>query len=256
MIGVREGGLDAGMRPLLRGITFDAREGEFVAVLGANGAGKTTLLRALAGLRPLQQGTALLGDRPVHAWRPDERARLLGYIASDDLFSDRLSVRDVVSMGRYAHHPWWDWREGAGDAAAIDGALTTVHMNGFAQRSFDTLSSGERQRVWLAMALAQHAKVLLLDEPTSHLDVRAAHDVLRLLRAQTAAGKTVLCALHDLNEAAQYADRVLVLGEGRMLAFDAPEHSLTPGVLERAYGVLMEVLRAPSGALRIFPAAV
>ncbi len=120
---------------------------------------------------------------------------------------------------------------------------------------FDTLSSGERQRVWIALALAQEAPVLLLDEPTSHLDVRVARDILHLLRAQVEIGKTVVCALHDLNEAAQFADRLLLLGCGELLAFAPPQDVLQCNLLERAYGISMEIVRSASGALRVFPSA-
>ena len=230
------------------------KRGEFIAVLGANGAGKTTLLRALAGVRRTDGGRISLDGHDVASLHPAQRARLLAHIAADDLFIDRLGVRDVVAMGRYAHHRWWEWREERRDDAAIARALAAVGMQAFASRAFDTLSSGERQRVWLAMGLAQEAPVLLLDEPTSHLDVRAAHDILGLLRAQAAAGKTVVCVLHDVNEAAEFADRILLIGSGAVLALADPENALSPAVLERAYGVRMERMRSPSGALRVFPA--
>jgi iron complex transport system ATP-binding protein len=182
-----------------------------------------------------------------------ERARSIAYIATDDLFLDRLTVRDVVATGRYAHHRWWQWNEEPRDDAAIDGALHSVQMAGFAPRPFDTLSSGERQRIWLAMALAQEAPVLLLDEPTSHLDVRVAQEILSLLRAQARSGKTIVCVLHDVNEAAQFAHRILLLGPGEPIAFDEPENVLSSALLERAYGVRMELVRSGSGALRVFP---
>jgi iron complex transport system ATP-binding protein len=128
-------------------------------------------------------------------------------------------------------------------------------MTSFAHRRFDTLSSGERQRVWIALALAQEAPLLLLDEPTSHLDVRAAYDVLDLLRKQCDAGKTIVCVLHDVNDAAQFADRLLVIGSQTILAYGAPERVLLSDALETAYGIPMEAARAESGSLRVFPAA-
>jgi iron complex transport system ATP-binding protein len=126
-------------------------------------------------------------------------------------------------------------------------------MESFANRLFDTLSSGERQRIWLALALTQEAAVLLLDEPTSHLDVRVARDILSLLRAQARAGKTVICVLHDVNEAAEFADRILLLGSNRVLGVDTPERVLDSNLLEKAYGIRMELVRTSSGALRVFP---
>jgi iron complex transport system ATP-binding protein len=179
----------------------------------------------------------------------------MAHVAADDLFFDQLLVRDVVAMGRYAHHRWWQWHEEPRDDTAVAHALRAVHIEALACRRFDTLSSGERQRVWIALALAQEAPVLLLDEPTSHLDVRVARDILQLLRAQVHAGKTVVCALHDLNEAAEFADRILLMGCAELLGFAGPHDVLTPELLERAYGIRMETVRSPSGALRVFPAA-
>ncbi len=254
MIAARELTLRAGERTLLADASFEMRSGEFVAVLGANGVGKTTLLRTLAGVREAQGGRVMLTDRDLRAFAPDERARLIAHITGDDLFFDRLLVRDVVSTGRYPHHRWWQWRAEPRDDDAVAHALRAVRMEHFADRRFDTLSSGERQRIWIALALAQEARLLLLDEPTSHLDVRVVRDILHLLRAQVRAGKTVVCALHDLNEAAEYADRALLLGGSKLLALGEPQHVLTPDLLERAYGIRMEVLRTPSGTLRVFPA--
>lgn len=252
MISARDLTLRAGARTLLEGASFDVRAGEFVAVLGPNGVGKTTLLRTLAGVRVPERGTVLVRDRNVLQMRAGERGRLIAHIASDDLFLDQLLVRDVVAMGRYPHRRWWQWHAERRDDAAVRDALSAVHMAPFAGRRFDTLSSGERQRIWIALALAQEAPVLLLDEPTSHLDVRVAQEILHLLQAQVRAGKTVVCALHDINEAAQFADRVLLLACAQVLAFDEPAAVLEPVLLERAYGIRMETLRTPSGTLRVF----
>lgn len=254
MIRVRDLGLTAGSRRLLDDVCFDVPPGELIAVLGPNGAGKTTLLRTLAGVLAPKHGSVTIGDRDVHKLPASLRAQLIAHIAGDDLFVDRLTVRDVVSMGRYPHHRWWQWREESADERAVAQALGAVHMHPFIFRRFDTLSSGERQRIWLALALAQQAPVLLLDEPTSHLDVGVAHGILHLLHEQSRAGKTMMCVLHDLNEAAQYADRILLLGNGRVLAYDEPENVLTPALLEACYGIRMETIRSGRG-IRVFPAS-
>ncbi len=128
-------------------------------------------------------------------------------------------------------------------------------MRAFEERRFSTLSSGERQRVWLAMALAQEAPLLLLDEPTSHLDVRTAQEMLQLLRSQVRREKSVVCVLHDVNEAAEFADRIILLDGRSMLAFDSASNVLTSPLLDRAYGTALERVRTPSGRLRVFPAA-
>lgn len=253
MIVASEIALRMGERMLLSNVSFTLQAGELVAVMGPNGVGKTTLLRTLAGARPADGGMIFLGGADLAGCTVAQRARAIAYMASEEVLAEMMSVRDVVAMGRYPHHHWWQWQENERDAVAIESALQAVRMDAFAARTFATLSSGERQRIWLALGLAQEAPLLLLDEPTSHLDVGVAHDILHVLRSQLKAGKTAVCALHDLNEAAEFADRIMLLGCGGVLALDSPDRVFTPDLLERAYGLPMEILRSPSGALRVFP---
>ena len=138
-----------------------------------------------------------------------ERALRVAFVTSDEVLPDALRVRDVVAIGRFPHHRWWQWREDVLDGESVEAALEAVGIGRLADRLFSTLSSGERQRVWIALGLAQATPVLLLDEPTSHLDVRVAHEILGLLRKLARSGKTIACVLHDLNDAAAYADRIL-----------------------------------------------
>lgn len=245
--------LRAGDRVLMDRGSFIVEAGQFCAVLGANGAGKSTLLRTLAGIRPIRGGTVHIGGRNLQNLTHAERAAAISHQAGDDVFFDKLQVADVVAMGRYAHHLWWDWRRDDRDEGAVAAALDAVGLCGFERRQFDTLSSGERQRVWIALSLAQEAPVLLLDEPTSHLDVRNAQAVLRLLRSLCSKGRTVVCALHDLNEAAAYADRALLIGDGRLLAYDTPVRVLSNGNVAVAYGIDVQSVRLDDGTMRIFP---
>ena len=225
----------------------------FSPILGPNGVGKTTLLRALCGIRPTLAGQITLGDAPLRSLSPTERARAIAFVTSDEAMLETLRVRDVVAIGRYPHHPWWEWSETTADDAAIEGALRAVHLEGEEQRLLATLSSGERQRVWIAMGLAQDTPVLLLDEPTSHLDVRVAHEILALLRRLANEGRTIVCVLHDLNDAAAYADRLMLLGGEQMLAYDVPDRVLTPDLIERAYGIAVTRIDTPDGP-RVFAA--
>jgi iron complex transport system ATP-binding protein len=251
VIAFRNVALRIGGRPLLDGIDGRVESGELVALLGPNGVGKTTLLRAIAGMFVPASGSIVVDGASVTQMTPLERARRVAFVTSDDVLLDALRVRDVVAMGRYPHHRWWQWQEQPADEAAIDRALTSVELETLSSRLFSTLSSGERQRVWIALGLAQETPVLLLDEPTSHLDVRVAHEILALLRRLAREGKSVVCALHDLNDAAVFADRIALLGEGRLLAFDVPDRVFTGTLVERAYGIAMETVQTPSGT-RIF----
>ncbi len=253
MIAVRDLDLSVAGQTLLANMSFDIRNGEFVGMLGRNGVGKTTLLRTLAGLRPIERGSVLLDSRNIAALAPADRSREIAFVTSDDVFADRLTVREVVAAGRYPHHRWWQWTQEPRDAEAIARALSVVELQQFANREFTTLSSGERQRVWIALALAQEAPILFLDEPTTHLDLRVAQQILKLLRAQVEGGKTVVCVLHDPNDAAAYADRVLLLADGGILAFEERERALSAELLELAYQVPMEAVTTASGATRIFP---
>jgi iron complex transport system ATP-binding protein len=238
---------------VLAGVDLDARAGTLSAIVGPNGAGKTTLLGALGGtLRPAA-GTITLDGVALADLSAAERARTLTTLAGATT-APSLTVREAVVTGRFAHHPWWDWRRTAADGDEADAAIERVGLTTFADRSFDTLSSGEQQRAWIALALAQGASVLLLDEPTSHLDVRYAHEVLGLLKRVAADGATVVVVLHDLNEAAAYADHVALLAGGTLIAQGAPRELIDPAPLERAYGVAFVAVDA-DGKRRVFPAA-
>jgi iron complex transport system ATP-binding protein len=252
MIELRDLALDVGERRLLSDIDATIRAGEFVALLGPNGAGKTTLLRAIAGLHPAARGSIAFDGAPVTALAPAERALRVAFVTSDDILFEALRVCDVVAIGRYPHHRWWQWQQRFDDDRSVNEALAAVGIEALADRLFWTLSSGERRRAWIALGLAQETPVLLLDEPTSHLDLRAAHEILGLLRTLARSGKTVICAIHDVNDAAAYADRIALLGNGGLAAIDSPDAVLSSDLLETVYRIAMERVQSRDGAVRVF----
>ena len=251
-LSLREVRIAAGGRTLLAGISFDALPGELVAVVGPNGAGKTTLLRTIAGIAPPADGEIRIDGVDVSRLRARARARAVALIGSDPDMPYGMTVNDVVATGRYAFRPWWDWSQGADDARAARAALAEVGLEAFAERDFETLSSGERRRAWLALALAQDARLVLLDEPTSHLDPRYALETICSIRGIARDAVTAVVVLHDLNEAAAMADRIAVLGDGSLLAFAPPSEALDPAILERAYGIRFERVTV-AGSPRVFP---
>jgi iron complex transport system ATP-binding protein len=232
----------------LAGVTFRVARGEAVALVGPNGAGKTTLLRALAGLVP-HTGIALLDGWPVRAFDARERARRVALVRQQTALGVDFTVREVVALGR-APHVGWAARLGVRDEAAIEAALVAADLADLAGRSVRRLSGGEQQRVALAQALAQDAPILLLDEPTAHLDVRHQIDLLARTRALADAGRTVVAALHDLDRAAGFAGRLLVLHRGRLVADGPPAAVLTPDLLAAVFGVRARPESTPQG-LRI-----
>ena len=242
----------AGGRTLLESITFSATPGELVALVGPNGAGKSTLLRAIAGLAKHAAGTIDLDGVPIGSLGARERARAVALIGSDVEMPYGTTVRDVVATGRYAFRASWDWSQDDADRAATDAALEETGLGAYGERAFETLSSGERQRAWLALALAQRSRLVLLDEPTSHLDPRHALDTICSIRGIARDETTVVVVLHDLNEAAALADRIGVLGDGTLLAFATPDEALDPAVLARAYGIAFDRVLV-GGATRVLP---
>ncbi|MDI3422849.1 ABC transporter ATP-binding protein [Streptomyces luteolus] len=233
--------LSAGARRLVQDISLTARPGEVVGLVGPNGSGKSSLLRAVYRVLRPDSGTVRVdGD---DAWSLPVRrlARTVAAVVQDGAADFDLAVREVVAMGRTPHKRLLDG-DTAEDTRIVESCLASVDAADLADRPFDRLSGGERQRVLVARALAQRPSLLVLDEPTNHLDIRHQLQVLGILRALPA---TVLVALHDLNLAAYYCDRLYVLSEGLVTASGPPAEVLTPGLLGEVYGVAGEVTPHP-----------
>jgi iron complex transport system ATP-binding protein len=211
------------------------RGGELAVLVGPNGAGKTTLMRALAGLVPAE-GVIELGGRPHAALKARERARHIAYLPQGHVFYWPMPVAAIVMLGREPHADPFSGTS-AEDRAAVARALATTETEAFAARVVTTLSGGERARVALARALATQAPVLLADEPTASLDPRHQLVVMELLRQAARAGNAILATTHDLTLAARFADRVIVMDQGHLVAEGPPEQALTPERLAAVFGV-------------------
>jgi ABC-type cobalamin/Fe3+-siderophores transport system ATPase subunit len=241
MIGLRKLVVGHGACDIVEPIDLNLPPGQFTAIVGANGVGKTTLLKTIAGMQPSLSGQVQIDGLTLAHMRHRNRSRTLAYVDSETPLFGRMTVLDVVASGRVPFRPWWQWTSKLDDAAAVEAALESCGMTSFAPRKFDSLSSGERQRVWIAAAFAQNVPHLLLDEPTSRLDIRYAVDVLKLLKAKARNGATVVASMHDLERAALFADRIIMLGERRMIADGDPREVLNSMNLQRTYGLELEV---------------
>ncbi len=233
----------AGRQRILDRASVEVEGGELVVVLGPNGAGKSTLLSALAGDRRLTEGQVWLDDRALPSWSRPELARRRAVLEQRSALESAFRVIEVVSMGRLSA------AEAAHDHAIARAALAEVGLAHAADRVYPSLSGGEQQRVQLARVLAQLWETdrcaLLLDEPVAALDVAVQHEVLALARRRARRGAAVLVTLHDLNLAAEYADRVVLLSRGRVVADALPAQALTPEAIEAVFGLTTTVLRDP-----------
>ncbi|MCI0686181.1 MAG: ABC transporter ATP-binding protein [Sporichthyaceae bacterium] len=231
-----------GSARLLAGVSIHAASGEWLAVIGPNGAGKSTLCRALTGLLTPASGSVTLVGRPAAELTRRDRARQIAYVPQAPVIPPGVTAADYVLLGRTPHlRPLG--MDGTADRAAVQAALERLDVLRFADRPLSTLSGGERQRVLVARALAQAAPIVLLDEPTTALDVGAQQDVLELIDSlRHEVGLTVLTTLHDLTLAGQYADRLVLLNAGVVAAQGSATEVLTEENIERYYGARMRVV--------------
>lgn len=233
--------LQLGGRRVVDGVSLDFARGRWTAIVGPNGAGKSTLLSMLAGLRRPEAGRVVLDGRPIEAWPARERARRLAWLSQHGEADGDLTVRDVVRLGRLPHHGLIGAITPA-DEAAVDAAMRETECDGFATRRLSALSGGERQRVLLARALAVEAPVLLLDEPTTHLDAPHQRALLRSLVARARGGAAVVAVLHDLTLALG-ADRLVVLAQGRLQAEGSPDDAAVRDALVAVFGHAVAIER-------------
>lgn len=237
---------EVGGKAIVREVSLAPTAGSFLALIGPNGSGKTTVLRLLAGLLSPTRGTAYLEGRDLRRWSRREAARRVAVVPQDTHLDFAFTVRDIVAMGRHAHLGRFQ-PEGAHDRTVIEQAMARADVLDLRERPVTELSGGERQRVLIARSLATEAPAILLDEPTASLDVAHALETYELCRKLAQEGKTIVMAVHDLNAAARYADRVAVMQDGRCVAQGQPEDVMNEHLLAKVFGVQVETHRSRGG---------
>jgi iron complex transport system ATP-binding protein len=253
---LRAGGLTLayGDRVVAEDLDLAVPPGRITAIVGANACGKSTLLRALARLLAPRRGEVHLDGRALHAIPTRELARRLGILPQAPVAPEGLTVIDLVSRGRSPHQTWWrQWSRA--DEEAVHAALAATGTAELAGRTVDELSGGQRQRAWIAMAVAQGTPVLLLDEPTTYLDLAHQIDVLDLITdLNRQERRTVVMVLHDLNQACRYADHIVAMKAGRVVAEGAPGEVITEETVAEVFGLRCQISPDPvSGTPMVVP---
>lgn len=232
---------------ILKSVSISVEKKEFVGLIGPNGSGKSTLLKCIYRVLKPDKGCVMLGDKAIDTMSYKSSAKKMAVVAQHNYYNFDFSVREVVQMGRSPHKKAME-QDNANDYEIVQKALNTVGMSKFANRSFSTLSGGEQQRVILARALAQQTPCLILDEPTNHLDIT--HQ-LQLLKIVKNLDVTVISAIHDLNIAAMFCDRIYVLKEGNMIENGTPREVLTSKLIKEIYQVESEIVEDSKGHMHI-----
>lgn len=240
-----------GSHPVITGLSLRIPDGAVTTIIGPNGCGKSTLLRALARLLRPRGGAVLLDGQAIHRLPTKQVARQLGLLSQEAAVPEALTVEELVERGRYPHQSPLQPATAA-DRAAVERALSLVGLAGLRHRPVDRLSGGQRQRAWIAMALAQETPILLLDEPTTYLDVAQQQEVLSLVQQLSRTeGRTVVMVLHDVNEAARASDHLVALRDGAVVAEGPPGDVLQPELLEQLFGVPCYVVCHPRTGARL-----
>ncbi|MDE2908707.1 MAG: ABC transporter ATP-binding protein [Chloroflexota bacterium] len=229
---------------VVRELDLSIAPGTVTALVGPNGCGKSTLLRGVSRLLKPTHGSVYLNSRDIHKLKAKELARQLGILPQSPRAPEGLTVHELVAQGRYPHQSWFQqWS--SEDERIVNEALTTTNLALFADRPVDTLSGGQRQRAWIAMALAQQTQILLLDEPTTFLDLAYQMDVLDLLQSLNAEGRTIVMVLHDLNHAARYADTIVALRGGQIVVQGTAEEIMTAENIFQVFGLRSTIVTDP-----------
>jgi len=237
--------LGYGKKIVAENLNVTLPDGHFTAIIGPNGCGKSTLLRTLSRLMTPAQGHVYLDGEQIQRFSSKEVARRIGLLAQNATTPGDITVQELVARGRYPHQPLFTrWR--AEDEAAVQRAMNATGVTALAGQSVDTLSGGQRQRAWIAMVLAQQTAIMLLDEPTTWLDISYQIDVLELLsELNREQGYTLAAVLHDLNQACRYATHLIALRDGKIVAQGAPKEIVTADLIEKIYGMRCVIIDDP-----------
>ena len=223
-----------GSRCVLKEASFSIGKGEIVGIIGCNGAGKSTLLKTIRGLLPKQGGSVSYFDKPLEEYQDKELATKIAYLQQHVELGFGYTGKDIVMAGRYPYMKWWE-RESEADEKLALACMAYTGTADLADRPINEVSGGQKQRILIAKVLAQQTPIIFLDEPTTGLDMVYQEEIFRFAKALAGQGKTVLMVVHELNLASKYCSRILLLGEGTLLADGAPQAVFTEELLSRAY---------------------
>lgn len=228
-------------KPILQDISFQVKKSEFFGIIGPNGSGKTTLLKMVSHILPVRSGDIKLAGKSITSYTTKDFARLMAVLPQHVAQTFSYTVRETVSLGRYAHQLGWLHSFTEDDARIVENVMVQTGIQHYQDVPLDNLSGGERQRVFLAQALAQDPEILLLDEPTNHLDLAYQKELLDVLKSWTSEkGITVVSIFHDLNLAGLYCDRLLLLDKGKMVVCGAPDEVLKQEIIQNVYDTAIE----------------
>jgi ABC-type cobalamin/Fe3+-siderophores transport system ATPase subunit len=234
-----------GTQIVLDNLSLALPAGKITALLGPNGCGKSTLLNCFSGLLAPESGTVLLNDNPINGFSPRQLARRLALPPQHHLTPEGITVRELVSYGRSPRLSLWG-RLSAEDNARVNVAMSQTQTHHLAAKKWLTvLSGGQRQRAFLAMVIAQDTPIVLLDEPTTYLDINHRVELMHLMHELQTQGKKVIAVLHDLNQASRYCDHLVMLANGRVMAQGAPDEVMKPELLKTVFGVEAEIHPEP-----------
>lgn len=252
-----------GTKTVLQDVSFHIPEGTLLALIGPNGSGKTTFIRAASGVLPLQAGSILAGAKDVHKMGSQERARMIAVVPQARAIPAAFNVEEIVALGRTPYLNWLG-KLSERDQQVIDRVMEQTDLTAMRERNVAELSGGEQQRLFLARALAQEAPLLLMDEPTTHLDLQYQVNLMQRVRrlahpsaeelSMGAVPRTVIIAIHDINLISRYADQVGLLVGGKLVEFGTPRDVLRSDLLSRAYNLPLRVMRDDRGYALVTPA--